>query len=46
MYDALFYNNEQPRYWLKQFNQFLHPMWRNAVPDGTGNFPGYDSILN
>ncbi len=39
---ASFYNNTQPRYWLKQFNQFLHPMWKSPVVDGTGSFPAYD----
>ena len=39
---ASFYNNTQPRYWLKQFNQFLHPMWKSEVVDGTGSFPAYD----
>ena len=40
---ASFYNNTSPRYWLKPFNSFLHPMINSPVVDGTGLFPAYDS---
>ena len=33
---ASFYNNTAPRYWLKAFNSFLHPMINSPVIDSSG----------
>jgi len=35
---ASFYNNTSPRYWLKPFNSFLHPMINSTNIDGTRFF--------
>jgi hypothetical protein len=40
---ASFYNNTSPKFWLKQFNSFLHPMINNVNEDGTGIAPSYNS---
>lgn len=39
---ASFYNNTSPRYWLKPFNSFLHPMRNTPLEDETGLYPAYD----
>jgi hypothetical protein len=39
---ASFYNNTSPKYWLKQFNSFLHPMINTTLSDGSGVSPCYD----
>ena len=40
---ASFYNNTSPKFWLKQFNSFLHPMINTPIVDGSGLSPCYDS---
>ena len=40
---ASFYNNTSPKFYLKQFNSFLHPMITNTKADGSLIEPAYDS---
>jgi hypothetical protein len=39
---ASFYNNTSPKFWLKQFNSFLHPMINTTKVDGSFYSPCYD----